>query len=104
MPALTVTFIEEGQYSVDFHAQLSALQAFAICISLLHNTEVSTKLGQESCNHRLQCKSLKSLLQEEVRILVEAVAEEEKRKAEKRKEGMLPYLAFNPPFSPIGRV
>ncbi|RWR91772.1 Bromo-adjacent domain-containing protein [Cinnamomum micranthum f. kanehirae] len=104
VPALTMTFIEEGQYSVDFHAQLSTLQAFAICVALMNNREVSIAVGQESYSHSLHCKSLKSLLQEEVRILVEAVAEEEKRNVVRRKEGNLPYLAFKPPFSPIGRV
>ncbi|XP_010255387.1 PREDICTED: uncharacterized protein LOC104596069 [Nelumbo nucifera] len=104
MPALTITAIDEGQYSVDFHAQLSSLQAFSICVAILHSAEVSTVIGQERTRQRLHNDSLKVLLEEEVRFLIEAVAGEEKRKATKRMEETPPCFILNPPFSPIARV
>ncbi|XP_043717170.1 uncharacterized protein LOC122665160 [Telopea speciosissima] len=104
MPALTINLIDEGQYSVDFHAQLSTLQAFSICVAILHSTADCTAAEQERTTHRLQCNSLKLLLEEEVRFLIEAVAEEEKRKATKIMEETPPSFVINPPFSPIARV
>ncbi|XP_077223875.1 uncharacterized protein LOC143857333 isoform X2 [Tasmannia lanceolata] len=104
VPALTIRVVDEGLYSVDFHAQLSALQAFSICVALLHGTQVSTEVGQERERQRMQSNSLKVLLEEEVRLLIKAVAEEEKRKATKRSEEIPPSFVLDPPFSPIGRV
>ncbi|KAF8365139.1 hypothetical protein HHK36_028943 [Tetracentron sinense] len=104
VPALIIRVIGEGQYSVDFHARLSTLQAFSICVAILHSAEVSTAVGQEKNRQRLQCSSLKVLLEEEVKFLIEAVAEEGKRKVTKRTEEIPPSFVFNPPFSPIGRV
>ncbi|XP_010241931.1 PREDICTED: uncharacterized protein LOC104586392 [Nelumbo nucifera] len=104
MPALTIIAINEGQYSVDFHARLSTLQAFSICVAILHNAEVSTAVGQERNRQRLHSNSLKVLLEEEVRFLIEAVTGEEKRKFTKRKEEILPSSILNPPFSPIAQV
>ncbi|XP_068646105.1 uncharacterized protein [Aristolochia californica] len=104
IPALVITVIAEGQYSVDFHAQLSSLQAFSICVALLHSQEVSTAIRQEKTRQRLQCNSLKVLLEEEVRLFIEALVEEEKRKAMKKAEEIPPSFALDPPFSPIGRV
>ncbi|KAL5994358.1 hypothetical protein ACLOJK_024408 [Asimina triloba] len=104
IPAVTITATGEGEYSIAFHARLSTLQAFSICVALLHTTEVSAAVGQEQNAYRLQCNSLKLLLEEEVRYLVEVVADEEKRKATKRKGDVPPYLVPDPPFSPIGRV
>ncbi|XP_043716495.1 uncharacterized protein LOC122664644 [Telopea speciosissima] len=106
MPALTMNLIDEGQYLVDFHAQLSTLQAFSICVAILHSAADCTGSGQERTRQRLQCNSLKLLLEEEVRFLIEAVAEEEKRKATKKLEEIPPPPSFvvNPPFSPIARV
>ncbi|KAM1097191.1 hypothetical protein ACFX19_014878 [Malus domestica] len=46
-PALTMTMVEEGHYAVDFHAQLSTLQAFSTCVSILHGTETFAAAGQE---------------------------------------------------------
>ncbi|OVA16363.1 Protein of unknown function DUF3527 [Macleaya cordata] len=107
IPALTIKPIDDGQYSVDFHAQLSKLQAFSICVAFLHSSEVSTTavVGHEKDEkQRLQCNSLKVLLEEEVRFLIEAVAEGEKRKMTKRIEEHPPSFVLNPPFSPIARV
>ncbi|XP_042505763.1 uncharacterized protein LOC122082335 [Macadamia integrifolia] len=104
MPALTMNLIDEGQYLVDFHAQLSTLQAFSICVAILHSAADCTGAGQERTKQRLQCNSLKLLLEEEVRFLIEAVAEEEKRKTAKRVEEIPPSFVVNPPFSPISRV
>ncbi|KAA8522408.1 hypothetical protein F0562_013231 [Nyssa sinensis] len=91
-PALIITVIEEGLFAVDFHAQLSTLQAFSICVAILHSTE-----------QLLQSNLLKVLIEEEVKHLIEAVTEEEKRKVG-QKEEILPSFVLNPPFSPIDRV
>ncbi|XP_042512542.1 uncharacterized protein LOC122087458 [Macadamia integrifolia] len=104
MPALTINLIDEGQYSVNFHAQLSTLQAFSICVAILHSTADCTAAGQERTTHRLQCNSLKLLLEEEVRFLIETVADEEKRNTTKMLEETPPSFVINPPFSPIARV
>ncbi|KAJ4953504.1 hypothetical protein NE237_030336 [Protea cynaroides] len=104
MPALTMNLIDEGQYSVDFHAQLSALQAFSICVAILHSAADSTGTGQERTTQRFQCNSLKLLLEEEVRFLIEAVAEEERRKMTKKMEEIPPSFVAKPPFSPMSRV
>ncbi|XP_068640876.1 uncharacterized protein [Aristolochia californica] len=104
IPALVITVIAEGHYSVDFHAQLSSLQAFSICVALLHSQEVSTAIRQEKNRQRLQCNSFKVLLEEEVRLFIETLVEEEKRKSMKGAEEIRPSFTLGPPFSPIGRV
>lgn len=93
----------KGQYSVDFHARLSTLQAFSICIALLHVSEASLAVGHEKNKQRLYSDSLKLLLEEEVRHLIEAVAVEDKRKS-KKVEQIPPSFFLDPPFSPMGRV
>ncbi|GFS37137.1 bromo-adjacent domain protein, putative [Actinidia rufa] len=104
-PALTMTVTEEGRYSVDFHAQLSTLQAFSICVAILHCTEASTALRWERDRQLLQCNSLRVVIGEEVKNLIEAVTEEEERKASKKMEEIPPpSFKPNPPFSPIARV
>ncbi|MBA0851490.1 hypothetical protein Goshw_020711 [Gossypium schwendimanii] len=103
-PALTMTAIEGG-YAVDFHAKLSALQAFSICVAILHGSETPTATGEPQTNHLPECNSLKSFLEDEVKFLIEAVAEEEKKKkAGKRAIPIPPSYVINPPFSPIARV
>ncbi|ONK71771.1 uncharacterized protein A4U43_C04F12220 [Asparagus officinalis] len=103
IPALYIAADGKGQYSVDFHAQLSALQAFSICISILHSSEAMSALGQEN-KQMLYSNSLKLLLEEEVRHLLEAVADEEKRKTKKQTKQLQSHFILDPPFSPIGRV
>ncbi|GAV57954.1 DUF3527 domain-containing protein [Cephalotus follicularis] len=101
-PAFTMSIIEEGQYAVDFHAQLSTLQAFSICVAILHGKEASTA-GQERGIQLKQCTSLKELIEEEVKFLIEAVTEEGKKVNKKTEEIPRSYV-INPPFSPISRV
>ncbi|KAJ8764798.1 hypothetical protein K2173_010263 [Erythroxylum novogranatense] len=101
-PALSMTLIEEGQYAVDFHAQLSTLQAFSICVAILHGTEISSATGEPTVKQLTHCSSLKVLIQEEVKFLIEAIAEE-KKFSKTMKEIQHPYV-INPPFSPIARV
>lgn len=103
-PALSMTMVEDGQYAVDFHAQLSTLQAFSMCISILHGTETSVAAaGQERNNQLSQCNSLK-VLKEEVKFLIEAVTEGEKKEVAKRVKKIQPSYVLDPPFSPIARV
>ncbi|KAJ6426587.1 hypothetical protein OIU84_022230 [Salix udensis] len=103
-PALTMTVLEEGQYAVDFHAQLSTLQAFSICVAALHGTEATGVAGEERGDQLSHCNSLKMLMEEEVKFLVGTVTEEEKRKASMKVEGVRQSYVLNPPFSPISRV
>jgi hypothetical protein len=104
-PALTMTFVEEGEYAVDFHAQLSTLQAFSICVAILHGTEASTG-GRKDRNKQLsQSNSLKVLIDEGMEFLIEAaVTSEEKTKVTKMVKEIPPSYVLNPPFSPISRV
>ena len=99
-----MTVLEEGQYAVDFHAQLSTLQAFSICVAALHGTEATGVAGEERRDQLSHCNSLKMLIEEEVKFLVETVKEEEKRKASEKVEGIRQSYVLNPPFSPISRV
>ncbi|KAK9927198.1 hypothetical protein M0R45_024394 [Rubus argutus] len=103
-PALSMTMVEDGLYAVDFHAQLSTLQAFSMCVSILHGTETSAAAaGQERNNQLSQCNSLK-VLKEEVKFLIEAVTEGEKKKVAKRVKKIQPSYVLDPPISPIARV
>lgn len=95
-PALRMTVTNEGEYEVDFHAQLTTLQAFSICVSILHSTEATDAVGQSRDENLLQCDSLSALLDEDVKYIFETV-EEEKKKAPTS-------FVLNPPFSPIARV
>ncbi|KAK2647295.1 hypothetical protein Ddye_014784 [Dipteronia dyeriana] len=104
-PALTMIVLGEGRYPVDFHAQLSTLQAFSICVAILHGTEAAVAAGQDISMQLPHSNSLKVLIEEEVKFLIEAVTEEEKNKVTKRREEITPtYMINHPPFSPIARV
>jgi len=104
MPALTITTMGKGQHSVDFHAQLSTLQAFAVCVAILHTTEASSSVDYKKNEQVLECNSLKSLVEDKVRVLTEAVTQEERRKVIKMAEENPPSFVVNPPFPPIARV
>ncbi|CAA7018251.1 unnamed protein product [Microthlaspi erraticum] len=109
IPAVYMSFVEEGQYDVHFHAQLSTLQAFSVCVAILHNTEVSDSYRNgENVQQFSHCSSLKMLIDDDVQFLVEAVTEEEEeRKVPKAvKEAVIALQSYmpNPPFSPISRV
>lgn len=93
----------EGEYEVDFHAQLTTLQAFSVCVAILHCTEASIAVGHETNKQLLQCDSLKVFLDDDVKYLIESVTEDEMKKADKKIEGPQ-YFVLNPPFSPIARV
>ncbi|KAH6783291.1 hypothetical protein C2S52_008250 [Perilla frutescens var. hirtella] len=100
----TMRGIEEGKYAVDFHAQLSSLQAFSICVAILHAAEAaSTTAGQEKSKQMLQSDSLRVFAEEEIKHLIDAISEEEKLRGSKM-EDVLPSFVVNPPFSPIARV
>ncbi|KVH91872.1 uncharacterized protein LOC112529849 [Cynara cardunculus var. scolymus] len=101
-PALTMKMAEDGQYLVDFHAQLTSLQAFSICVAILHSTEVSVVVARDKDRERLQCDSLRVFVEDEVKHLIDAVAEEDKRKPAKNE--ISPSFLVNPPFSPMSRA
>lgn len=96
--------VEEGQYAVDFHAQLSTLQAFAICVAILHGTSTFSGNGQQKKQQLSQCNSLKMLIEEEVEFLVDSVSTQENTMLSKTKKGTPQSYVLNPPFSPIARV
>ncbi|XP_018445179.2 uncharacterized protein LOC108817073 [Raphanus sativus] len=107
IPALYMSFAEEGQYDVHFHAQLSTLQAFSTCVAILHNTEVSDSYRNgENVQQLSHCNSLKMLIEDDVQFLVEAVTEEEQKVPNLVKEAVIALQSYmpNPPFSPISRV
>ncbi|KAL0730743.1 hypothetical protein Bca4012_026837 [Brassica carinata] len=109
IPALYMSFAEEGQYDVHFHAQLSTLQAFSTCVAILHNTEVSDSYRNgENVQQLPHCSnSLKMLIDDDVQFLVEAVTEEGEQKVPNPvKETVITLQSYmpNPPFSPISRV
>ncbi|CAL4950458.1 unnamed protein product [Urochloa decumbens] len=104
LPALSMKANGKGQFLVDFHARLSALQAFSVFISLLHCSEASIAISIEKGKHKLYSSSLKLLLEEDVRHLIEAVTAEEKKQKKSLREKAPPSVVLDPPFSPIGRV
>ncbi|XP_020592370.1 uncharacterized protein LOC110032922 [Phalaenopsis equestris] len=104
VPALTITATGKGQYAVDFHAQLSALQAFSICISILHSSEASSAIGEDCNDHKLCPNSLELILEEKMRHIIETAAEEERKEKRKVEQSPPPSFFLDPPFSPMGRV
>lgn len=106
LPALSLKANGKRQFLVDFHARLSALQAFSVCISLLHCSEALIASTLEKGKHKLYSSSLKLLLEEDVRHLTEAVTAEEKKqqKKSKRRQKAPSTIVLDPPISPIGRV
>ncbi|XP_020597398.1 uncharacterized protein LOC110037154 isoform X2 [Phalaenopsis equestris] len=103
VPALSITANGKGYYAVDFHAQLSSLQAFSICIAILQGFEASSAIGQDNDKHKPYSNSLKLLLEEEVRDIIEAVSEK-KRQTNTRVKQVPPSFFLDSPFSPMGRV
>ncbi|KAL7594222.1 hypothetical protein Lser_V15G30379 [Lactuca serriola] len=101
-PALTMKLTDEGQYAVDFHEQLTSLQAFSICVAILHTTETSILVDHDKNREMLQCDSLRVFVEDEVKHLIEAVVEEDKRKPVKNE--FPPSFLVNPPFSPMSRA
>lgn len=104
VPALTITATGKKLYAVDFHAQLSALQAFSICIAILHSSEASSAIGKDGNKYKLYSNSLKLIVEEEMRHVFEAVAEEPRRKEKRKVEQTPPSFFLDPPFSPMARV
>ena len=99
-----MTVVEEGQYVVDFHAQLSSLQAFSICVAILHGTSTSHGAKEQKNLQSSQCNSLRMLIEDEVELLIESVTRQEKKTASKTRKGIPRSYVLNPPFSPIARV
>lgn len=88
-PAMTMACIREGHYEVNFHAKLSALQAFSVCVAELHRTEVSR--GERS-NSLSRCSSLRELIDMETPVNLRDTRE------------VLSSFMPNVTFSPISRV
>ncbi|GAB2273917.1 hypothetical protein Dimus_008690 [Dionaea muscipula] len=110
IPSLSITATEKGQYSIDFHAHLSSLQAFAICVAILHASDAwSSSTDQEKKETTLlEASDLQVRNDDEVKILVKAFADEEEtrkvRKSRKATVENIPSFIVNPPFSPVARV
>ncbi|XP_047337290.1 uncharacterized protein LOC124941075 [Impatiens glandulifera] len=99
-PALSMMVLGEGQYSIEFHARLSTLQAFSICIAILH----STLLQHQEHNEKplLNRDQMKVFAEEEVNRLT--AAQDERRTEINKQVFVNPSFLVNPPFSPIARV
>ncbi|CAM8947195.1 unnamed protein product [Rhodiola kirilowii] len=103
-PAFSMTAVEEGHYSVNFHVRLSALQAFSISIAMLHSWETSRNIPR-----MLQCNTLETFLKDEVKLFMESVTDMSKKKTATSEKDKIPSnkdkasFTFNPPLSPICR-
>lgn len=96
--------VEEGRYAVDFHAQLSTVQAFAICVAILHGTGAFHGTGREKKQEVSQCSPMKMHKDEDkVEFLIDSVTREEKTVLKSPKARVRSYV-MNPPFSPVARV
>ncbi|XP_073130544.1 uncharacterized protein [Henckelia pumila] len=102
LPAFRMSVLEDGKYAVDFHAQLSSLQAFSICAAILHMSNASSLVGHESTKEILRSDSLRVFAEEEFKNLMDGV--EDKFVTRKKMGEPVPSLVLNPPFSPIARV
>ncbi|KAK7318231.1 hypothetical protein RJT34_02930 [Clitoria ternatea] len=102
-PTFSMAIIDEGHYAVDFHAQLSALQAFSICIAILHGTSAFSGARHEKNQQLSQCSSLKMLIEEDADLFFKSVTTEKKTVC-KNQKGIPRSYVLNPPFSPIARV
>jgi hypothetical protein len=100
-----MTLVEEGQYAVDFHAKLSPLQAFSICVAILHGTSAFSATAEKEKNQQLsQCNSLNTLIEEEVEHFIKSVTTEENKTMSNIQKRIHRPCVLKPPFSPIGRV
>ncbi|KAL3833489.1 hypothetical protein ACJIZ3_008225 [Penstemon smallii] len=104
LPAFSMRIMEDGKYEVDFHAKLSSLQAFSICVAILHAAESSSAVGQERSKRKPQSDTMKVFAEEEIKYMIGSIAEEEKFKVSNKMEDALQSFVVNPPFSPIARV
>ncbi|KZV16098.1 hypothetical protein F511_24891 [Dorcoceras hygrometricum] len=105
IPRFTMRLIENGKYAVDFHAQLTSLQAFSICLAMLHSSETATTAGNKKSNQMLRADSMRAIPKEETEILKDDGQEENRfRVDQKNMEEILPSLVLDPPFSPIARA
>lgn len=80
IPALTLRADGEGQYSVNFHAKLSALQAFSVCIANLDAVDPPSMQRHVPLS---RTKSLQLLLEEEVRHFLSAAVSDKENTEEK---------------------
>ncbi|MED6158921.1 hypothetical protein PIB30_037468 [Stylosanthes scabra] len=104
-PTFSMRRIEEGQYAVDFHVQLSTLQAFSISVAILHGSSNFSEARQNKPRQLSQCSSLKMLIEDDVEFYIKSVTTEESKKTvSKTQKGIPRSYALNPPFSPIARV
>ncbi|MED6156595.1 hypothetical protein PIB30_015907 [Stylosanthes scabra] len=104
-PTFSMRRIEEGQYAVDFHVQLSTLQAFSISVAILHGSSNFSEARQNKPQQLSQCSSLKMLIEDDVEFYIKSVTTEESRKTvSKTQKGIPRSYVLNPPFSPIARV
>ncbi|ESW32056.1 hypothetical protein PHAVU_002G289500 [Phaseolus vulgaris] len=103
-PTFSMRRIEEGHYAVDFHAQLSALQAFSISVAILHGTSASSSGEHEKNQQSSQCSSLKMLLEDDAHFFFKSVTTTEKKSGCKNPKVVPRSYVLNPPFSPIARV
>ncbi|KAL0324290.1 UNVERIFIED_CONTAM: hypothetical protein Scaly_2396100 [Sesamum calycinum] len=89
--------------------KLTSMHSYLHCkhspyVLLLHAAEASTAVGQARSKQMLQSDSLRVFAEEEIKNLIDAIAEEEKSTVNKKMEEVLPSFVINPPFSPIARV
>ncbi|CAA7053911.1 unnamed protein product [Microthlaspi erraticum] len=90
---MTMALIREGRYEVSFHAKLSALQAFSVCVAELHRrSEVVVSRGGERSNSLSRCSSLRELIDMETPVNRDT------------REEVLSSFMPNVTFSPISRV
>ncbi|QHO41985.1 uncharacterized protein [Arachis hypogaea] len=101
-PTFSMSRVEEGEYAVDFHARLSPLQAFSVCVTILHGTSTCSLARREKNQPLSQCNSLEMLMREEAELFMQS-KEKNKTMSKTHKGITLPYVTM-PPFSPVARV
>ncbi|VFQ74917.1 unnamed protein product [Cuscuta campestris] len=98
--ALTMTPIEDGrQYGVNFDHELSTLQAFSICVALLHAKEASVAVER---NREARALQRRIFGKDDFGSLIRQ--QQEKMSGNKMVDQTFPYFVLNPLFSPIARI
>ncbi|VFQ83961.1 unnamed protein product [Cuscuta campestris] len=98
--ALTMIPIEDGQqYGVNFDHELSTLQAFSICVALLHAKEASVAVER---NREARALQRRIFGKDDFGSLIRQ--QQEKMSGNKMIDQTFPYFVLNPLFSPIARI
>ncbi|KAJ8624333.1 hypothetical protein MRB53_032863 [Persea americana] len=100
-PVFNLSFFKEGLYAIDFNASISLLQAFSICVAILHGgkpANLSEMLNMLETKSSPDSESIEN-------DIIKAPNKSQGENPTSRSQGGIPtsYVPY-PPHSPVGRV